>query len=217
MTEDHPLESTIELPAMFLNENAQVLHSSSDSSLPSNSHTSVDSSSLPEDSASSSMCSDTDNPDPDATPTCSTNSLPTFKLVGDNLDKTIRPRDIRHDHQTRSLHYFHLCAVRDRVDLSKTCDTRPIPEDTITLTEILPTKQDQECLLQNFAILISRVLKERLPFFKRFGQSIERHIHHEEYNAMSQKSEVVSTFEDVIECVYNIPYYCSYLPSHAII
>ena len=41
----------------------------------------------------------------------------TFKIIGDNLDKNVKPRDMRIDFQTRSLHYFHACAVQDRIDL----------------------------------------------------------------------------------------------------
>ena len=41
-----------------------------------------------------------------------------FKLVGDNLDKTIKPRDMCVDHLPQSLHYFNVYAVSDRVDFS---------------------------------------------------------------------------------------------------
>ena len=34
-----------------------------------------------------------------------------FKIVGDNLDKTIKPRDMRSNHQSQSLHYFNLYAA----------------------------------------------------------------------------------------------------------
>ena len=47
---------------------------------------------------------------------------PTYKLVGDNIDKNVKPREMRSDHQTRSLHYFHTYAVRDRVDMSSYSD-----------------------------------------------------------------------------------------------
>ncbi len=43
--------------------------------------------------------------------------LTTFKIVGDNIDKNVKPRDMRSDYQTRSLHYFHAYAVRDRLNL----------------------------------------------------------------------------------------------------
>ena len=38
-----------------------------------------------------------------------------FKIVGDNIDKNIRPSMQRLTHQTRSLHNFHSYAVKDRV------------------------------------------------------------------------------------------------------
>lgn len=43
---------------------------------------------------------------------------PTFKLVGDNVDKFIKPRHETLDRQAKSLHYFHCFAVRDRVDMT---------------------------------------------------------------------------------------------------
>lgn len=48
-----------------------------------------------------------------------------FKIVGDNLDKTVKPRHMRSDHQNVSLHYFHSIAVKDRIDFSNLPDTPP--------------------------------------------------------------------------------------------
>lgn len=45
-------------------------------------------------------------------------SLPTFKIVGDNIDKTVRPRQETSDSHTKSLHYFHSYAVKDRVGVT---------------------------------------------------------------------------------------------------
>lgn len=42
-----------------------------------------------------------------------------FELVGDNLNKNIKPRDMQSDHQTESLHFFNTLAVRDRVNLAQ--------------------------------------------------------------------------------------------------
>ena len=42
--------------------------------------------------------------------------LPLYKLVGDNIDKVVKPRHMRIDHQAKSLHYFHSYAVKDRID-----------------------------------------------------------------------------------------------------
>lgn len=41
-----------------------------------------------------------------------------FRLCGDNIDKTIRRRFLRSDISNTSLHYFHSYAVLNRVDFS---------------------------------------------------------------------------------------------------
>ena len=122
-------------------------------------------------------------------------TLPTFKLVGDNLDKTLRPRDMRIDSQTKSLHYFHMYAVRDRVNVSQLSDSASLPDvSSVDLSLILPSVQDQQGLKKTFALLIARTLKKCMKFFKVFGSGLERHIVHERYQEMSQQSEVVSTY-----------------------
>ena len=119
--------------------------------------------------------------------------LQSFKLVGDNIDKNIRPRDMRSDHQGKSLHYFHTYAVRDRVDLSGVSDVPMSPDLSSTdLFDLLPTRADQEVLVQNFAILMAHVLRKNMPFFAKYGEKVENHIEHVCSQQMSQKSEVVS-------------------------
>ena len=58
----------------------------------------------------------------------STEAYPTFKIVGDNLDKYVKPRDMRIDAQASTLHYFHMYAVRDRLDTSQLSEELPQPE-----------------------------------------------------------------------------------------
>ena len=38
-----------------------------------------------------------------------------YKLVGDNLDKNIKPRYMRYNRQKKSLHFFNVYAVQDRI------------------------------------------------------------------------------------------------------
>ena len=125
-----------------------------------------------------------------------------YKLVGDNIDKEVCPRDMRSEYQTRSLHYFHTYAVRDRVALSEVSDAKKVPDvKAIQLQELLPTSNDTKELRKNFSILIARTLKKHMPFFKKFGKGVEKHIEHQFQKQMSQKSEVVSCchlFADVI-------------------
>ena len=118
--------------------------------------------------------------------------LETYKLVGDNLDKNIRPREMRSDHQTRSLHFFHTYAVHDRVNLSGLSNKAQLPNlSLVDLETLLPSTADNEAMLKNFSILIGRTLGKYMPFFARFGHGIQRHIPHEFSTEMAKKSEVV--------------------------
>ena len=120
-------------------------------------------------------------------------NMKTYKLVGDNIDKTVKPRDVRMDNQTRSLHYFHSYAVRDRIDVSHMEDQPSLPSlESIDVTTVLPTEQDQKSMKGLFSIHVARILKKRMPFFTKFGDGLERHIKHDFFKEMSQKSEVVS-------------------------
>ena len=49
------------------------------------------------------------------------------KIVGDNLDQDVKPRFMRLDRPTHSLHYFNLYAVRDIINFSDVTDKIPIP------------------------------------------------------------------------------------------
>ena len=55
---------------------------------------------------------------PDTQSTSFDPKLKTYKLIGDNIDKNIQPREMRMDNQTRSLHYFSTYGIRARIDLS---------------------------------------------------------------------------------------------------
>ena len=133
--------------------------------------------------------------------------LKTFKLVGDNLDKTVKPREMRVDHQTKSLHYFQVYALRDRVDLSDFSNEVKMPDiDSIKLDNFLPSSQDDNTMKSNFGVLVGRVLMKHIPYFKKFGHGLERHIMHEYSEEMSKKSEVVSVRLKVCYCFYTIDY-----------
>lgn len=74
-----------------------------------------------------------------------------FKIVGDNFDKNFRRTFQR---ITQSHHYFHMYAVKDRVDLSNISD---LPRDgVIDVSLLLPQSSDHDEMLKNFTTLISR-------------------------------------------------------------
>ncbi|KAL5475074.1 hypothetical protein EMCRGX_G027128 [Ephydatia muelleri] len=87
-----------------------------------------------------------------------------FKLVGDNIDKTVRPRHMRVDHQAASLHYFNVYAVQDRISFQHLSNTARLtyPED-VDVNKFLPTAADSNALIQNFKVLMKRILVHYLP------------------------------------------------------
>ena len=58
-----------------------------------------------------------------------------FKIVGDNLDKYVKPRHETVDHHSLSLHYIHSYAVQDRCSTAGLQDQPCLPD--ITLDEFL--------------------------------------------------------------------------------
>ena len=98
-----------------------------------------------------------------------------YKLVeGDNIDKNVRPREMRTDCQTRTLHYFH---TYDRVNMSQFSNDKPITDMAdIDLRELLPTQADEDTLRENFAVLVARTLAKYMPFFAKFCKGLEKHI-----------------------------------------
>ncbi len=68
------------------------------------------------------------------------------QLPVENTDKHVAPREMRMDHQARTLHYFNSYAVRDRIDLSHFSDD---DVKSIQLDNVLPTTEDKEALKKN--------------------------------------------------------------------
>lgn len=56
-----------------------------------------------------------------------------YVIVGDNIDKNIRPRFQRENKGTQSLHYFHSYALKNQIDVSKFTDD---PQAAIFITRI---------------------------------------------------------------------------------
>ncbi len=115
-----------------------------------------------------------------------------FRIVGDNIDKNIKPRDMRLDHQTQSLHYFNSFALQDRIDLSPYSDSpRRINPVELDPSVFLPSKEDYRILEDTMTVLISRVLVQYMPFFEEYASVTIQHIDHPHTDAMSKKSTVV--------------------------
>ena len=125
-----------------------------------------------------------------------------FKLVGDNIDKTVKPREMRMDAQSKSLHYFNAYAVKNRLSTAELEDNPSLHDfSTFQASTLLPSEADLTAIQKNLAVLTSRVLKKHFPFFAKFGVKMERHIKHKHYKQMCRKSDVV--------CIINVPIHTS--------
>ena len=117
---------------------------------------------------------------------------PSFKLVGDNVDKTIKPREETYESHSKSLHHFHSFAVKDRIDTSGLTDDPSLPDvDSCDVESVLPTTADHTILKKDMTVLMSRMIHKHLKFFNKHVKT-ERHIAHCFSKEMSSKSEVVS-------------------------
>ena len=124
---------------------------------------------------------------------CTTATINTFRIVGDNIDKTVKPRNMRLDNQARSLHYFNSYAVKDRVNLlhlSPACTI--VNSKDINIEKLLPTQEDIQNIKDNICILVSRMLVAHIPALKRFATAVCKHIPHRYATEMANTSTVVS-------------------------
>ena len=122
-------------------------------------------------------------------------SVKGVKLVGDNIDRTVRPRQQRLNQQTQSLHYFNTMAVQDRIDISNLSDECKTPTElaNFDVASLLPTEADLESIQDNFAILLSRKLVKFIPALQALQPAAVTHLNHQYSTEMSQKSTVVSS------------------------
>lgn len=119
-------------------------------------------------------------------------SIDTFSLVFDNLDKYVKSFDVRMNHQSKSVHFVNTIAVMDRIDTSHLPCTLTSNNQELDLELFLPSAQDFEVLTKNFIVHVSRLLEEYMPCLSKY-KKVTRHIPHRYSKQMSSKSTVVST------------------------
>ena len=99
---------------------------------------------------------------------------------------------MRCDLQTKSLHYFNVYAVCDRIDSSQLAEIHQTPPK-LQLSDFLPSSEDYVVLKTNLQVIISRILCQHMDVFKtNFSKNVIRHIPHKYSKEMSGKSHIVS-------------------------
>ena len=144
-----------------------------------------------------------------------------YKIIGDNIDKNVHSRFHTLASPTKSLHYFHAYAVKDRIDTSKFSDIPPSIPNEVEITAILPTPQTNTNLREVFEVLVARsvfklhgckdgvmyvvlcdlaitcenpyrILVSHVPVLAKYRSDVTWHIPHKFSSEMSLESEIVS-------------------------
>lgn len=116
-----------------------------------------------------------------------------FKIIGDNLDRNIKPRHQRFDRQTRSLHFFNSYAVLDRCNFAALSDeVEAVQQPAFDISLFLPDDNDLKEITHNFSIIIGRIAHKYIPAFAKIPGISVQHITHKHHVEMSQKSKVVN-------------------------
>ncbi len=127
-----------------------------------------------------------------------------WKIVGDNLDVSVKVRDMRLDNPNQMHHFFHLIGVQDRIDTAHLDNTKPKRTmSSMGVQDFVPSARDFAQLRTDITVLVSRIAVSEFPAFEFMRNAVPDHITHVHSKEMSEKSKVVggrgtSTFTIVV-------------------
>ena len=127
---------------------------------------------------------------------------PGYRLVGDNVDIIIKPRQTSIAHASIDLHYFNFMAVKNRVSgnhLSKTRDETKLKEP-VDWSQVVPSVNDHKRLESHWAILVGHIICRHIPALQWMQLYLPQHIPHDYSNETKKKSEVVRFYVLQVEC-----------------
>lgn len=117
------------------------------------------------------------------------NVIPSYEIIGDNLDLSIAPSSMTKEKQRRSFHWFLNVAVRKRVlsdlpnDIPK-ADILQVPN-----SEFLPSISDCHDLDTSLTYHISKILCKYVKCLQPFEKCLPEYIDHPFIKELSMKSE----------------------------
>jgi len=125
----------------------------------------------------------------------SENKPPSYQIIGDNVDLYIKTKHMASDKQNKSIHWFGMNAVQDRVYLTE-CSNSAERKSALDIenSDFLPSSEDNSRLLNDFIPLVARVLADKVPMFETFKKVVIRHIPHKYSHQMKKKSVQVRNF-----------------------
>ena len=118
-----------------------------------------------------------------------------WKLVGDNLDLTVKVRDMRLDNPNQQYHFFHTIAVQDRISTAHLDDSRPQQlVSNLSTSDFVPSSSDYERLRSDLTVLVSRIVVAELSAFQFMSKAVPDHILHDYSREMARPSVVVGYY-----------------------
>lgn len=118
---------------------------------------------------------------------------PTYQIVGDNVDLHQHPTHRSMERKEKDHHWFHLFATRDRITGISLSDDAPTADiATLPLQTFMPSVEECHQLREEFGVLISRVLVEKMAYFSPLKPVVPAHILHKHSDVAKNKSEFVS-------------------------
>ena len=115
-----------------------------------------------------------------------------WKYIGDNLDLTVKVRDMRQDNPNESYHFFHTIAVQDRIDANHLDSPKPQQlVSNLSVSDFLLSSSEYNCLREDFIVLVARVIVNEFKQFRFLAGGVPSHISHRYSQQMASKSTVV--------------------------
>ena len=114
------------------------------------------------------------------------------RVVGDNWDIEVKSRSQTTVKTDKSLHYFHMYAVTDRVYLENASRSKPrMSIKSLTMDEFLPTSVVQEAFVEDLSDIIPCILVSYLKLYMPLHKAVTEHIVHPHSEEMKKQSEWV--------------------------
>ena len=122
---------------------------------------------------------------------------PLYQIIGDNnIDLYVKTKHISSEKQNKSIHWFAMNAVQDRVTGNALDNLRPIKSIMkMENKEFLPSFHDNQDLLHDFIPLFARVLVDKIPAMQTFKSVVVKHIPHKYSNEMKKKTTQVLSMQ----------------------
>ena len=115
-----------------------------------------------------------------------------YQIIGDNVDMLIKIKHQSNMKPNKSIYWFHMNAVKDRVIASDLSDDKLIDSVCdLQQGDLLPSAGDNQDLLHDFIPLFARIIIDRILAFIVFKDVVIQHIAHKYSVVMKDKSEQV--------------------------